>query len=195
MYVSAAACTRSQCRQISQPPPSASPAGAATTGTGDIFSADRRALERADHQVDFVPVALLRLEQEQHQVRAGREEVGLGADDERREVPRRLVDAGEDHLDRVAADRVQLRVELDAEHAVAEIDEARAGVLSSRRRDAARAVLSTSAPASTGGSAPALNRRPASARPTERGDASSRRRRDASRPIASNVSNGPSSQP
>ena len=39
---------------------------------------------------------------------------------------------GVQHLDRVAADRVHLRVELDAEHAVAEIDQARAGVLARR---------------------------------------------------------------
>ena len=89
----------------------------------------RRVLERADHQVDLVPVAFLRFEQQQHQVGAGGEVRRVVADDERREIRRGFLDAGVQHLDRVAADRVHLRVELDGEHAVAEIDEARAGVL------------------------------------------------------------------
>ena len=41
------------------------------------------------------------------------------------------------HLDRVAADRVHLRVELDGDDAVAEIDEARASVF---LHDAARGL-------------------------------------------------------
>ena len=89
----------------------------------------RRALERADHQIDFVPVAFLRLEQEQHQVRAGGEVQPVVADDERREVVSSLLDGAAEHVDGVAADGVHLRMELDAEHAVAEIDEAGAGVL------------------------------------------------------------------
>ena len=50
----------------------------------------RRLLERADHQVELVPVLLLRLEQDQHQVGAGGEVRRLVADDERGEVLRRL---------------------------------------------------------------------------------------------------------
>ena len=136
MYVSAAACTRSQCRQISQPPPSASPAGAATTGTGDIFSADVarwnvRTIRSTSSQLPSC--ASMR---SSARFAPAEKMIGFGADDERREVPRGLVDAGEDHLHRVAAERVQLRVELDAEDAVAEIDEARARVLlhDARRR-------------------------------------------------------------
>ena len=39
VYVSACACTASQCISSSQPPPSAMPDGAATTGTGAYFIA------------------------------------------------------------------------------------------------------------------------------------------------------------
>ena len=65
------------------------------------------------------------------------------ADDERGEVRGGFLDAGVQHLDRVAADRVHLRVELDAQHAVAEVDEARAGVLADRRRGSAFAAPSS----------------------------------------------------
>ena len=84
----------------------------------------RRALERAHHQVDFVPVLLLRLEQHQHDVGAGREVLALVADDQRRESSPMLPEARVQHLNRVAADGVHLRVEFDAQHAVAKIDEA-----------------------------------------------------------------------
>ena len=79
-----------------------------------VAQRQRRALERADHQVDLVPVAFLRFEQQQHQVGAGGEVRRVVADDERREVRGGFLDAGVQHLDRVAADRVHLRVELDA---------------------------------------------------------------------------------
>ena len=49
-----------------------------------------RALESPDHQVDLVPVALLRFEQQQQQVGAGREVRRLVADDQGPEVGRRL---------------------------------------------------------------------------------------------------------
>ena len=51
-----------------------------------VTKAERRLLERADHQVEVVPVLFLRLEEDQHQVGAGREVVRLVADDQRREV-------------------------------------------------------------------------------------------------------------
>ena len=89
----------------------------------------RRALEAANHQIDLVPVAFLRLEQQKHQVRADRKVRRVVADHERREVRRGFLDAREQHLARVGADRVHLRVELDRQHAVAEVDEARAGIL------------------------------------------------------------------
>ena len=73
----------------------------------------RRLLERPDHQVELVPVLFLRFEQHEHQVRAGGEVQPLVADDQRGEVAFRLANACLQHLDRVAADRVHLRVELD----------------------------------------------------------------------------------
>ena len=97
---------------------------------GDVGIAQRhgRILERADHQIDLVPVALLRLEQHQHQVGAGGEVRRVVADDQRGEIPGRFLHAGLKHLHGVAADRVHLRMELDGEHAVVEIDEAGAGI-------------------------------------------------------------------
>ena len=109
--------------------PATSPAGATTTGTSACCSAMVAPWNAADHQVHFVPVALLRLEQQQHQVGAGGEVRRVVADDQRREVLRGFLHAGVQHLDRVAADRVHLRVELDLQHAVAHVDQARAGVL------------------------------------------------------------------
>ena len=88
----------------------------------------RGALKCADHQVDLFPVALLRLEQQEHQVGAGGKIRCIVSDDERAETRCCLLDAGLEHLDGVPADRVHLRVELDAEDIVAEVDEARASV-------------------------------------------------------------------
>ena len=88
-----------------------------------------RLLERADHHVDLVPVAFLRLEQHQHQVGAGGEVGRVVADDQRLAALGGFLDAGLQHLDGVAADRIHLRMELDGDDAVAEIDEARTGVL------------------------------------------------------------------
>ena len=104
------------------------PGGRDDDGHGRVLERHRGLLERAHHQVDFVPVALLRLEQQQHQVGAGREMLGVVANHQRREVCRGFLDRQLQHLDRVAADGVHLRVELDAEHAIAEIDQARARV-------------------------------------------------------------------
>jgi hypothetical protein len=52
------------------------------------------------------------------------------ANDERDEVRGGFLHAQVQHLDRVAADRVHLRMKFDAEHAVAEIDKACAGIAS-----------------------------------------------------------------
>ena len=49
--------------------------------------------------------------------------------DQRLAALRGFLHAGLQHLDRVAADGVHLRVELNGDHAVAEVDQARAGVL------------------------------------------------------------------
>ena len=84
----------------------------------------RGLLERANHQVDLVPVALERFEQHEHEVCAGREIRRVVPDHQGGEIRRRLFHAGVEHLDRVAADCVHLRMELDDEHAVAHVHEA-----------------------------------------------------------------------
>ncbi len=80
------------------------------------------------------------------------------ADDERAEVGGGFLDAGLQHLDRVAADGVHLRVELDREHAIADIDQARAGVALDDRRPRFRGTkeLETSAARSGSGVPAAL---------------------------------------
>ena len=129
------------CSAISQPPPSASPAGATTTGTSACFSAivapwNARIIRSTSSQLPSCASSSssMRL--------APAEKFGaVVADDERGEVLRRLLDAGVQHLDGVAADRVHLRVELDLQHAVADVDEARARVRSTpapRERAAAQ---------------------------------------------------------
>ena len=113
------------------------PRGSNDHGYIRVSQRHRRVLERAHHQVHFVPVLLLRFEEQQHDVRAGGEVLAFVADDERGKIRRGLFQPGVQHLDSVAADRVHLRVEFDAQHAVAEIDKAGARVLP----DDTRAVL------------------------------------------------------
>jgi hypothetical protein len=67
-------------------------------------------------------------EQEQHQVRARGKIRRVVADHERREVRGGFLYAGVDHLDLIAAERVHLGVELEGQDAVAQVDQAGAGV-------------------------------------------------------------------
>ncbi len=85
-------------------------------------------MQRSDHQIDLVPVALLRLEEHEHEIGPDRKVRGLGADDERREVVLCLLDRGVEHRDRVAADGVHLRVEVHGQDAVADVHQAGAGI-------------------------------------------------------------------
>ena len=98
---------------------------------GDVGVTERQVgvLERPDHQVDVVPVALLRLEQQEHQVGAGREVRRVGADDEALIALLRLLHGRDHHRHRVAANRVHLRMELEAEHPVANVEQAGAWIL------------------------------------------------------------------
>ena len=112
----------------------AAPANCQTGGRDNdrhvrVAQRHRGLLEGTDHQIDLVPILFLCFEQDEHQVCAGGEVNAVVAHDQRREVLRRFADAFLQHLDRVAADRVHLRMELDRQHAVAEIDEARPGIL------------------------------------------------------------------
>ena len=90
----------------------------------------RGPLELPHHQVDLLPVALLGLEQQQHQVGAHREVASLVGDDEGLEVALGFAHGRGDHRDDVRADRVHLAVELQAQYAVAEVQEAGARVAS-----------------------------------------------------------------
>ncbi len=94
-----------------------------------------------------VPLALLRREQELHEVGADGKIVAVSGDDEGREITDRIggwVEDGGDERKNVAADRVLERVQFDAGDAVAEIDEPRRPGLArrtpgERRKSATRA--------------------------------------------------------
>ena len=103
-----------------------------------------------------------------------------------------------EHLDRVAADGVHLRVELDREHVVAEIDQAARGVaaddLAPRLRRAQDLDIRTTpgAPADGAACGAAAGRRLVPAPQRRAAAGQSRRSVDhAATPIASHVSNGP----
>ena len=104
------------------------------TGRGDdhrgrrVAQADDGALESAHHEIEVVPVALLRLKQHHHQIGAGAEVRGVVADHQSAEPVGCLRDAGVQHADRIGPDRVHLRVELDRQHAVPEVNQTGARV-------------------------------------------------------------------
>jgi hypothetical protein len=88
-------------------------------------------LEAVNHAGQLVPLALLRGQQQLHQVGADAEVFAVAGDDEAGKVAHRVgggVEHRGDHREHVAADGVLERVQLDAADAVAEIDERRAGV-------------------------------------------------------------------
>ena len=85
-------------------------------------------LELPHGEVQVVPLLLLRGHQEQHQVRAGGKIHGLIGDHHGVEIGAQARQAFVDHGEDVAADGVHLGVKFAAEHAVAEIDQARAGI-------------------------------------------------------------------
>ena len=89
------------------------------------------ALERADGEVDFVPLLFLDGEEELHEVGADGEVGGVAGDDEGVEVATASVAGLRVWVmsDDVAAEGVHLGVELDGGDAVAEVDEGGAGVL------------------------------------------------------------------
>ncbi len=82
----------------------------------------------ANHRVDLFPIALLRLEQQQHEVGADGKIRSFGRDDQRARnsaTPRGRRAAA---CQRVAADRIHLRMQRDREHPVVQIDEAGARI-------------------------------------------------------------------
>ena len=88
-----------------------------------------------DRGVQLVPFAFLRGQQHQHQIRADAEILALIGDDHGLEILLGLLEARVQHADLIFAQRVHLAVELDAQHAVAQVDQRRARVL---LHDAAR---------------------------------------------------------
>ncbi len=85
-------------------------------------------LEAAHGEVNIVPLLLLRGDEKQHEIGADGKIHGLVGDDHGVEIGVQALDAGLDHGGDVVADGVHLGVEFAAENAVAEIDEAGAGI-------------------------------------------------------------------
>ena len=141
-----AATIASAWRQVSQPPPSARSCGAATTGTRAYFTAIiafwKAWTVRATSSKAPSAMAATR----SARFAPDREVRPLVRDDEalplRLGAPDRLVEHGE----RVAADGVHLRVELEAEDAVAEVEHGGAGVPLHDRRPPSRAAARSTAP-------------------------------------------------
>ena len=96
-----------------------------------IPQTDGRLLKRSNHRIDVFPVALLRLEEQQHQIGADGEVLPFGGDHQRREVIARFAHAALQHVECIAADRIHFRVQRYGEHVITEIDEAGARI----RRD------------------------------------------------------------
>ena len=84
-------------------------------------------LESLDGEVQFVPFTLLRGQQHQHQVGAALNVFAFVGDDHGFEVSIGFFQARVEHGDVVFAQRIHLAVEFDAQHAVAQIDQRRAG--------------------------------------------------------------------
>ena len=118
-----------ECSAISQPPPSVRANGAATTGFAAYFSAMFTCWKRWIGAIQLVPFAFLRGQQHHHQIRADAEVLAFVRDDHGVEILFGFLQAGVQHADVVLAERVHLAVELDAQHAIAQIDQRRAGVL------------------------------------------------------------------
>ena len=93
-----------------------------------VLDGQRGVLKLPHHQVQVVPFLLLRGHQDQHQVRAGGKIHRLVGDHHGIEIGAQARQALVDHGDQVAADGVHLGVKFAADHAVAQIDQARAGI-------------------------------------------------------------------
>ncbi len=95
-----------------------------------IAQAHHRLLKETANHVQLFPVLILRFHQHEHQVRAHRKVLALIADYQSQEI---LFDFGQrylQHLERVAPDRVHLRMKLETGHTIAQINQRGAGVIS-----------------------------------------------------------------
>ena len=104
-------------------------------GLGRVLQRHVDLLEAMDGAVQLVPFALLRGQQHQHQVGADAEVLAFVGDHHGFEVACSVSSRPACIMrDVVFAERVHLAVELDAQHAVAQIDQRCAGVLLAPRR-------------------------------------------------------------
>ena len=78
--------------------------------------------------VEFLPIALLRSKQDHDEICARAKVLAFVGYDKSLVVSLRFFEGGEKHRDRVLTERIHFRVELEAEHAIPDIDERRAGV-------------------------------------------------------------------
>src|SRR6185436_73760 len=97
-------------------------------GLRRVAQTHRRVLKNAAHHVELFPVFLLRFHQHQHDVCADAEVHALVADDESDEVFLDFAECKLQHLKRVAANGVHLRVKLETRDTVANVDQRGAGV-------------------------------------------------------------------
>ena len=131
MYSSACACRRAPWSEISVPPPKHSAIRRNHHRPRAELDRLGHALEGADRQVHILPLALLCGQQKLHQIRADGEVVRIARDHERAEITHRIgcgIERLRDQPHDVVADRALLRVQLDACHAVAQVDQRSARV-------------------------------------------------------------------
>ncbi len=98
-------------------------------GLGRVLQRHVGVLEGAHRPVKVVPFAFLNGHQHQHQVRAHAEIRRLVADHHGVEALVQALQPGVNHLHGVSPNGVHLGMELEADHAVAEVDQACAGIL------------------------------------------------------------------
>ena len=85
-------------------------------------------LELLHGHVQFVPLLFLRANEHQHQIGADGKIGGLIGDDHGVEIRIQPLDAFVNHGDQIGADGVHFGVKFAADHAIAEIDQAGAGI-------------------------------------------------------------------
>ena len=93
-----------------------------------VLHRHHRLLEGLHHERDLVVRPLGDRHRQQHQVRAGRERLALVRDDEPAALRLGAAERPVHHREHVVPDGVHLGVELEAEHAVAEVEHGRARV-------------------------------------------------------------------
>src|SRR6202030_4054361 len=93
-----------------------------------VLDGEINVLELAHGEVEVVPFLLLGSDEQEHQVGAHGKIHGLVGDDHGLEISTEALEAGVQHGGDVAADGVHLGVKFAAEDAIAQVDEAGAGI-------------------------------------------------------------------